>query len=334
MYNLPMVSKKTILVTGANGFLGSHLVEWLVDQGHHVKCLVRPTSNIKWLAFHKISHTIELIHGSFDDSASLTRAVADAEFIVHLAAAKAVRRRSEFYRMNADGTERLARAAGGKLERFLYVSSGAAAGPSPSPRVPLTEDQIPRPVSEYGASKLEGEQRLERTGVPFTILRPPVVYGPRDEDMLVFFRTVAKGIRPVLMGGPRHLTMLHVYDVVEAIQTALFHPRALGQTYFVGDGKGATWEQVGDLTAKLLKKRTIRLKLPVWGLFTAAALSEWTASLTGRAATLNLDKAREATHHWVFSGEKLREDTGWTPAYSLERGFRHTFEWYQQEGWL
>jgi len=327
----------TVLVTGANGFLGSHLVEHLVQQGVRIRCLVRATSDIQWLTRYHALQTVEVVRGSLSEEKTLDEAVAGVHLIFHLAAAKVARNLAEFLAVNAGGTQRLAEAAkrhAPSLARFVYVSSAAAIGPSRHGDRPLAEDAEPRPVSDYGTSKLEGERVLINSGLPYTIVRPPAVYGPRDKDLLMFFRTVAKGFRPVLGGAPRYLTLLHVDDVVDATLAAASHPASTHRTYTLGDGRGTTWEQLGELVARLLKRRTIRLTLPLWAFWTAAAVSEGTGRLLGRPAIFNRDKAREAVHHWVFSGENLARDTGFRPRYTLETGLQHTLDWYRHAGWL
>ncbi len=172
------------LVTGATGFIGSHLVEVLVSRGWRVRCLVRRPA--------ELPEGAEAVHGDLA-GAGLERAAAGVEVVFHLAGVTKARRAREYYEGNARGTAALVEACAG-VPRFVHVSSLAAVGPS-ADSVPLTEDAEPAPFTHYGKSKLEAERivRASALGERAVIVRPPVVYGPRDTDVLHFFRAAARG---------------------------------------------------------------------------------------------------------------------------------------------
>lgn len=324
------------LVTGANGFIGSHLVELLVEQGWEVRCLVRRTSNLRWI--EKLP--VEFAYGEVTDPRSLEPAVEGVQIVFHLAGLTKARRAEDYFRVNEKGTENLLAACAGKavgLRRFVLVSSQAAAGPS-NGRTPRKEEDPPQPLTSYGRSKLAAEQVARRYAgqVPITIVRPPAVYGPRDRDLLVFYRYIAKGIKPLLGRGERVISVVHARDLARGILAAGLSERAAGETYFIANPVPAEWEAFADLVATALGRRRVRrVVLPTWVLYPAAYLSEAGAFLAGRAATLNREKIREIRErYWVCSTEKAYEHFGFQTEIPLDSGLRETIGWCQQQGWL
>ena len=176
-----------IFVTGATGFLGSHLVDALLKRGAEVTCLVRSEAK-----FHSLFPETAplLIRGDLDNTDALRAGCEGADIIYHSAALTAARSRREFFSVNVDATQRVieaASAASPNLQRFVFVSSQAAAGPSAS-GLPKRECDPARPVSDYGASKLAAEEVVRQSGLPWSIVRPSAVYGPRDTSFLTVFR--------------------------------------------------------------------------------------------------------------------------------------------------
>src|SRR5512139_1412868 len=203
------------LVTGGTGFIGSHLAEFLIREGHEVTCLVRDTTKPGYLE----GLPVTMVRGDCTDRDSLTGAVRSADYIFHLAGLTKARREHEFYEVNVKGTENVVRAAQERnagLKRFVHLSSLAAVGPSSTGR-PLAEDCEHRPVSAYGRSKSEAEQVVygKRNDMPVTILRPPAVYGPRDRDLLLFFKLVNTGFVP--HWGKSYYSFVYVEDLVRAL---------------------------------------------------------------------------------------------------------------------
>jgi len=323
------------LITGVNGFIGSFLAEHLLELGWEVRGLVRKTSNLRW-----IEHLpLELVYGALTDENSLEAAVQDVDVIFHLAGLTKARRPEDYFAVNEGGTANLLRAWsrwGSPLRRFVLVSSQAAAGPSRG-RMPRREEDEPQPLTSYGLSKLRAEQvaRQYADQLPLTIVRPPAVYGPRDRDMLVFFRYIASGIKPLLGRGERLVSVVYVRELVRALSLAATREEAVGQTYFIAYPEPVEWGAFADLIARVMGKRAKRVVLPTWVLGPAAWISEFGAFLRGRAATLNREKVREIRErYWVLSVEKARRELGFEPETSVEQSVRQTVEWYRQQGWL
>ena len=226
------------LVTGGQGFVGSHLCERLVAQGHRVRVLARPSSELR----HLSGIEVEVVRADVTEPAGLPSAVAGCDVVFHVAGALRGLREQDLFRVNADGTRNLvgaAVAAEPRLARFVYVSSLAAAGPSLGGSTPRTEDMPPEPLTWYGRSKLAGESAVRSVaGLSWTILRPAIVFGPRERDLLRYFRLARRGCLPVVGFSDRYYSLIYVEDLAEGLVRAAEAPAAVGQIYFLaGPGR-------------------------------------------------------------------------------------------------
>jgi len=321
------------LVTGANGFIGSHLVERLVQEGVRVRCLVRPTSDLRWLQ----GLDIEVLRGSLMDPAGVQQAVRDVQVVFHLAGATKAASRAGYFRANTEATDNLLQAcqvAG--MPRVVFVSSQAAAGPSDGMR-PKTERDQATPLTAYGQSKLQAEllvREYARKGEA-VVVRPPVVYGPRDRDVLVLFRYVARGLCPLLGRGPRLLSIVHVDDLVQGIMLAATSAKAPGNTYFVCNDEPVEWESFADTIAAAMGRKCLKLHVPEELATPVAILSELAARMGRRPALISREKVREMRQRfWVCDNSKAKQDLGFVPSMGIEEGVRHTLRWYKAQGWL
>jgi nucleoside-diphosphate-sugar epimerase len=317
------------LVTGATGFIGSHLCEELVRRGYEVTCLSRNTSDLKWIE----NLDIRLAKGDCTLPESLLDMVGGFEYVFHLAGLTKARCDDEFFCMNARGTENLLRTVAEKnprVKRFIYLSSLAAVGPSKD-GTPLREDAPPSPVSNYGRSKLEGETVVlsYRDSLPVTILRPPAVYGPRDKDLLVFFKMIKKGVFP--NWGKCYYSLLYVDDVVQGIIAAAENKRAEGKIYFLSDSKVYTDEEIATEISSVLDVKVTRLKVPKFVMPFFAFLGE----KISERGIINRDKMRELRYsHWICDAKKAREEIGFLPKVGLKEGIKWTADWYMIHRWL
>jgi len=328
-----------VLVTGASGFVGSTLCDELSKRGHEVKALMRKTSLVTNLTMAKL----ETVTGSLGDPDSLAEAVKDVEVIFHVAGVVAALTTKDFFRANAEGTKNLIEAAKKNspgLKRFVYVSSLAAAGPSLADK-PHLEHFSALPVSDYGASKLAGENEAlkGRDTFPVVVVRPPAVYGPRDRGVLTFFQAVRRGILPLLGTAnpdPRRYSFVHVEDLVQGIILAGFEAGAESGDIFYVTGDGYfSWEEAMRLIAQGLGQKTFTLRLPVPALKGAAAVCTAVSKITGKVLPFSLDKIKEIeAAAWTCSNEKAKKKLGFTPYWTLERGFAQTARWYRENGWL
>lgn len=319
-----------LLITGATGFVGSHLIEACARYGFGVRALVRETSDAALLE----RHGVERVVGDMTDPASLRRAVAEADTVLHLAAATRALRPAAFHGVNAEGTARLVEAmeAEGRPRRLVYLSSLAAVGTRGDR--PVGPDDEPRPLTAYGRSKLEGE-RVARasSGLSVAVLRAPAVYGPGDRDLLTFFKLAERGVLPLVGSPERRLQFVHARDLAEGVLAAA-RSEATG-VFHIAEPRAYTWSEVLDRLAAAVGRTGVRVRIPAVLLRGAAAVSEAVARARGEPAILDRDKAREVlAPGWVCETEGARRELGYEAAIPLDEGLRETAAWYRANDWL
>jgi nucleoside-diphosphate-sugar epimerase len=303
--------------------------------GGKVQCLVRSPHALKWLQ----GLPVQLVHGDLFSDKTLAKALATATHVFHLAGVTKALTSEEYFHANGAATGALLQACAQhaqRLERFVYVSSIAAAGPSLDGRQ-VREEETPHPISIYGHSKLAGETACAELmpRLPVAIVRPPVVYGPRDRDVYEYFKQVKWGMRLRPGFSPRYTSLIHVHDLVRGLIVAARHPHAVGEKFFLTNAEFYEWSQLGAAIARAMQRRTVALPVPVGVTPVVAAVSTVVAKITRKPALLNFDKVREMrATHWICSAEKARERLGFTASLSLEEGLRQTVAWYRAEGWL
>lgn len=324
----------TCLVTGANGFVGSHLVDALLDRGDRVVCLARLTSNLRWIE----GKPVTFAWGDVTEPDTLPEAVREADYVFHAAGVVRARNPADYAEVNHRGTVNLLEAcktSASRLRRLVLVSSLAAAGPAPGGR-PLTESDSPRPVSLYGQSKLQGEHAAERyqNTLPIVMVRPPVVYGPRDPGTLPIFRMVRRHIQP-RPGAPRRVSVIYVHDLVQGLLLAAERPEAAGRTYFMAHDAPCTIPEFARFVARALRVWTVPVPAPVWALRAYAFGSTLIANVGRRAHVISMDKGRELGHRfWLCDSSRARRELGFSAQTPHEEGIRATALWYRHQGWL
>ncbi len=314
------------LVTGASGFIGRRLVLELARRGHRTACLVRPTSNTAPLR----DLPVEFVIGDLGDTASLARAVKGRDHVFHLAGIIQAVDGPAFETANAAGTRNLVDAcqAAAGVKRLVFVSSIAAAGPSPDRKV-LTEDDEPRPVSAYGRSKLAAERVVleAKTRMPVTIVRPPNVIGPGSKEIEVAIGLLRKRLLPALGDGRPRTSLVDVDDLVEALLLAAEDPRSAGQTYFVTDGRTYAWPEIMAAVAEELGAKRFMVKVPFAVQLLAARLAETAARLGRRPPLLTREIVRAARDYfWIYDGSKIERELGFHPRYGLRESVRRAVE--------
>ena len=329
------MSAPLAVVTGASGFVGSHIVDELLAGGARVRCLLRPGSSTRWLD----GSGAEIARVPLDRVEPIAEAFRGAAWIVHAAGLTRARYPKEFHEANVNATERVLRAAlqaGDTLQRFLLVSSQSVAGPAAADGRPVTEGERPDPASAYGVSKLRAEELtlLLKDRLPVTVIRPPAVYGPRDTAIYKVFAAVKWHVLPVLRRGGR-FTLVYAEDLARAVHLALVEPRALGQVYFVGEPEATDYVEVGDCVQRALGTWAWTVSPPSFLLGAAALASEAFGFLTRSAPLLTQEKLREIrAGDWVCSSAKIRAQLGWEPRFPLEEGIQRTADWYRRQGWV
>jgi len=324
------------LITGATGFIGSHLVEALTARGAEIACLVRRTSNLRWLKNHNIQyHT-----GEVTEKESLRKAVRNVEYIFHLASLTKAVYPEDYYLVNTGGTKNILEVCAEEnppLKRFILVSSLAAAGPSPT-ESPILETYPPRPITDYGNSKLEAERIAAEfmSHLPITIVRPPVVYGPRERDIYFYFRLINHGVIFNAGGANPLLSIIYAPDLAEAMVRLSTLEQSAGETYFVSSPEPKYMDELTSIIASALgRKKVLKIPAPLWVTDIMSCLMEASSRLTKKPALLNRQKIREIRQKaWVCSAMKLKKDADYICPTPVEKGIAETAAWYRENGWL
>jgi nucleoside-diphosphate-sugar epimerase len=330
------------LVTGATGFIGSHLVEALLKRCYKVKCLARQTSDLKWIENLQTppevcesvgTPSLEIVYGDCLDKESLASAVTDCDYIFHLAGLTKTMKDDEFFTVNTGGTENIVKAVlenNSSIKRFVFLSSLSAIGPCIEGR-PVDEKTEPHPASNYGRSKLEAEKIVLSASdrIPVTVIRPPAVYGPRDRDFYILFKLIKRGLFP--SWGISYYSLVYIDDLVNGIILSAESSIASGKIYFISDMEEHTNEEIASEIAGILKKRLKKITIP-------KAVLPLFAKITGRIngyGIINGDKLLELFQDcWVCDSSLATRDLQYKPKVPLREGLRWTADWYRINRWL
>ncbi len=351
-----MVSRKRILITGASGYIGGHLARSLLSSGFEVRCLVRPTSQVAGLR----ELGVELVHNDLDQPQDLRRVVAGCDVVYHVAGRTSARRRDELYRTNCRGSGAIARACARQLTPpcLILVSSLAAAGTSAAGRLRTERDRA-APVSEYGRSKRAGERAAIAWAdqLPISVVRPGIVFGEGNREMLPIFRSIARLHLHFVPGySPRRVGLVHHEDLIEILRRVEATGQRVQKFATAGGRAGRAFEEAGDrsgfyfavapefptypqlgrmIAAAVGSARTMVVHLPEPLAWLAAAGNQGINYLRVRADSFNIDKMREAfAGDWVGSTARIEQELGFQPPTSLQARLNQTARWYQAHGWL
>ncbi|MEX1140441.1 MAG: NAD-dependent epimerase/dehydratase family protein [Bacteroidota bacterium] len=326
---------KTVAVTGGTGFIGSHTVEALLQEGYRVRCLIRSgRSGTGWLK----GLPVEIRGVDLLDRSAVRAALDQCDQVVHIAGVTRAKRRKDFFTGNVDPTRNILLACKelGTVSQFCYISSLTAVGPGQDGR-PVNEDSPCHPFTAYGASKLEAELvcREFEDLFPVVILRPPAVYGPRDKDILHMFRWIKFGIMPVMGPSKKMLSMIYVTELARAITTVLKSDSSGGRVYFVGDKTPYLYSDLVSITASLLGKTTFNLPIPRLILYGIAGVTQAISWLLPQPSVVSIDKVRDlVTPYWTCETGKIERELGFRTEIGAGDGLQRTLEWYKAEGWL
>ncbi|MDX2053855.1 MAG: NAD-dependent epimerase/dehydratase family protein [Polyangiaceae bacterium] len=327
----------TVLVTGATGFLGSHIAEILANSGKQVRALVRRSSDTSFL--EKLPN-VELCFGAVEDRESLQRAAAGVEYLIHSAGVVKASSKREFFRINEGGTENAVAAAlhaGPQFKRFVLVSSLAALGPSDAQGNAVPSERSPMPCTTYGESKLAAERAVLKyqDRLSSVMVRPPTIYGPRDREVLIFFKTVKNGVLPLTSPLDAKFSMIYGPDAADACVRGMSAAVRSGSGYFVDDGKVYSFRDMIELTeAAVGKKAWLRLPIPKRVVRTLALGSELYGKATKQAVMFTREKCNDLFSQWVCDSTETRKDLGWEPKVPFAEGIMLTADWYRKAGWL
>jgi nucleoside-diphosphate-sugar epimerase len=323
-----------ILLTGANGFVGSHIAQALVEANHNVICTIRQKSNLQWIK----NLPLEYKYGSLSDKIFLEEIIKDVDFVIHCAGVVRAMSKEEYFEVNVDNTKNLCKAVlknNPNLKKFIFISSQAAMGVSPIGSVRKITD-IPKPVSDYGLSKIEAEKELKRIflkKVPYTIFRPAGVYGPRDKDIFIFFNLVHKHLRPVTV-KKRLLQLVYVKDVARAVSLCLENKKTDNNIYYLANSSAYTWADIGKIISYSVGVKSVPLLTPDFVFKAAGFIMETLSKITGKPAVLNKQKIVEMLQDaWVADTSPVESDLN-IRFTNLEVASQITYNWYLENDWF
>jgi nucleoside-diphosphate-sugar epimerase len=326
-----------VLLTGANGFVGSHILDELCHRGIETSILLRSTSSTAFIN-HRLNQ-IKVCRGSLDNPDSLKSALGDVTHVIHCAGLVRALEPSDFYRANQQGTRNLVEAINesgkNRVKRLVLISSLAATGPS-APGKLRREEDAPCPITDYGRSKLAAEEEvIQNCEVEYTILRPPGIYGDRDGEFLRLFKAVRNHILPLFGGGKQQLSIVYVKDLAHVCVEALLEPEAAGRIYFVANPQITTSGELAKTIADELNVWTFPLYLQLQALYAICLCQEMISRLSKKPSVLSRQKYRElSAAAWTCDVSKLKNELGIVCQTSLKEGVKKTLEWYRSEGWL
>ena len=319
-------------VTGGTGFIGSHLIEFLLSQNIEVTALVRDLNNLKWIK----GLDIQFIEG---DLFSVPPLPADIEYVFHAAGLTKTSKTADYYTVNQQGTASFFAAL--RLQkihpkRVIYLSSVAASGPS-SEGKPIQESAPPQPITHYGKSKLLGEiEALKFKDIfPLVILRISAVYGPRDPDLLNYFKFIKRGFLPSLGSKQRQLSLCYVKDLTRALHLSSRKEVNSGEIFNIADQNPCNWDDMGENAGRRLGKRLRKVNLPFSLVFLAALAFDLMNKIRRSPSIFGRDKFKDMKQSaWIVDTRKATEMLSFYPHYSLEKGIQETVDWYLVNNWL
>ena len=328
----------SILITGASGFIGSFIVEEALSRGFEVWAAVRKSSSHQFLKDERI-HFIEL---NLSSQEALHQQLAGHQFdyVVHAAGVTKCLDKRDFFRINTEGTKHLVSALLAlrmPLRRFVYISSLSIMGAirEQQPYEEIRESDTPRPNTAYGESKLLAEQWLDTQPIPYIILRPTGVYGPRERDYFMMAKSIQSHTDFAVGFQQQDITFVYVSDVVQAVFLALEKGKT-GRRYFLSDGEVYQSAAFSNyIRRELGNPWWIRITAPLWLLRVITFVGEYVGRLTGKVTALNNDKYYiMRQRNWRCDITPARQELGYEPQVKLEEGVRRSIKWYRENGWL
>jgi len=327
---------RNVLVTGASGFIGSHIVDELLTRNYNVYCLVRKQSNLRWLE----SKNVKIVVSDFNDITPLLDIFSKIDVVIHVAGIIAAINKQHFFEVNSNGTNQLIEAFGksSNLKKFIYISSQTVGGPALSLDMPVKEEMDANPLTNYAKSKFAAENFIikNKYNIKYTILRPSAVFGERDPGILQIFQIVTKGLAPIMGSGVNFLNLIYAGDLANATVNAIESGISDNKIYYIGGKVSYNWDFLMDLFKELTgSKNAIKIKIPDIIVFIAGSLNGLFASITKSPQIFDYDKAIDFTRkYWICSSEKARKELNLNTDKDLKFLLKQTADWYKNNGWL
>ena len=324
------IDHATVFVTGASGFIGSHVVDALLQRHCTVHCLVRRTSDPRWLDRTKV----HLHYGNLEKPFSLKEFLGKTDYVFHCAGLTRAKTRQEFFRANATACKTLYEECaehGKHLKRIIHISSLASVGPA-LPDQPVDENTPCKPLTYYGKSKLAGEQiaRQFSSSLPIVILRPPIVYGPREVNFFAFIDGIARGWNLQVGHKNRVLSLIYITDLVQAMLRAAVGPSPGNDVYFITDGNFYHWDDVVETASEVLNVRPRSIRIPDGLLAFIGLLLEFMSIYQKKPPLLDSQRIIDIRQSaWTASSKKFFDRFEFQPQYDFKKGLEETVNWHK-----
>jgi nucleoside-diphosphate-sugar epimerase len=316
-----------ILVTGGTGFIGSHLLDKLSALGEPARCLLRRKARPR-----RLPAGIEAAYGDLTSGEGVEEAVRGADTVIHLAGVTKALAARDYYAGNVRATETLLRALAGRAIRLVHVSTLAAIGPS-ADGTPVDEDAQPRPLTHYGKSKLEAERVVRALAPDAVIVRPPVVYGPRDTDVFQMLRSISKGWMMEIGGGERWFSAIYAGDLVEGLLAAT--RGTPGRAYFLAHPQPVSWSELGAAAARIMACQPRVVRVPPLVAYAVGLGAEAWSRITRKPGIISREKVAEARcRWWTCDTRRAAAELGFEARTPLDAGLAQTLAWYKEAAWL
>ncbi|WP_140937571.1 NAD-dependent epimerase/dehydratase family protein [Sphingobacterium lumbrici] len=331
--------RKRILITGASGFVGSHLVEAAKNLDFEVHAAVRRSSNITEIE----SFVDQFVFPDFSSVIALKKLFEEYQYhyIIHAAALTKAKEETMLLDVNVGYTQHIleaAFAADMPLERLVYVSSLAAVGPIAYASDRLIDESTPyNPVTVYGRSKCASEQMIKAdfSDRPLSVFRPTAVYGPREKDLFILFDTMNKGLDPYIGRKPQKLSFIYVKDLVDVLLKGCVVPQEGLQFYNVTDGNIYSKYEMADIFKETLRRKLLRIHIPFGIVKKVAQISETIYKHSKRTPVIYPERLNELTaENWGCDISKAKNKLGFNPKYNLKEGLGESLLWYKKNNWL
>ena len=324
---------KKILVTGANGFVGANLCNYLYEKGYDFSCMVRNNADISLIRKDIID---KIVYCDYTNHFQVASIVSEYHTIIHLAALTKAKYFDDFYDVNVKLTESIVQIMDETkhCKHLIYISSQAALGPSLG-KTKLKERYIGKPISWYGISKNLAEQKVRASKKKWTIIRPASVYGEGDKDFLTYFKMINKHISPIPGSNTKYISLVYVQDLVKLIEKCIYNINVRNRVFHAADDNIYTIEEFIYSLTQVMDKKCVAFRVPDKAIIKVATFLDYLNENKKKQPLLNKQKAREITQEsWLIECYQTMKTLGFEITSSLEENLKNTYLWYKEHKYI